>query len=112
MRVGVSGECRPQLACGFSDGFFVVSVFGGLLGDFVEAGFGGELGFVVYELGASGVDVFEGLGELLELRGVHDFDDLVEGEGVILAEVEGGDGGVEKVSDEGVGELWGLRAAG
>lgn len=92
----------------------MVSIFGGLLCDFVEAGFGGELGFVVDELGASGVDVFEGVGELFELRGVHDFDDLIEGEGVVVAEVEGGDGGVEEVADEGVGKnglLW-LRLVG
>jgi len=59
---------------------------------------------VVDEVGAGGADLLDGGLEEGELGGFEDGEELVEGELVVVAEVEGVDGGIEEVSDEGVGE--------
>ena len=80
------------------------SGFGALLGDVGEGGDGGEAGLELGELGALFVDLGEAGFEVLELGGVDELDELGEGEVVVVAQVEGGDGGIEEVADEGVGK--------
>ena len=77
---------------------------GALLGDAAESRDGGEAGLELGELRALFVDLGETGFEVLELGGVDELGELGEGEVVVVAQVEGGDGGVEEVADEGVGE--------
>lgn len=96
---------------GFADCLLVVSVLRVLACDIVETGFGCEAGFVLDELGALGADELEGGFEVGELGRVDDVDQCVEREVVVVAEIEGGDCGIEEVAHEGVGEGggdWGL----
>ncbi len=78
----------------------------GLLDDVGEAGGGVEGGFGVGEIGALLVDAGDGLLGGLEVGGVEDLGEAGEGEVVVVAQVEGGDGGVEEVFEECVGEGW------
>ncbi|PCI08596.1 hypothetical protein COB72_08075 [bacterium] len=73
--------------------------FDGLFYDVGEAGGGVVGGFGGDELGAFLVDVFDGLLGGLEGIGGEDGGDLGESEGVVVAEVEGGDGGVEEIGE-------------
>ncbi len=79
----------------------------GLLDDVGESGGGVEGGFGLGEVGAFLVDAGDGLLGGLELGRVEDLGEAGEGEVVVVAQVEGGDGGVEEVFEECVGERWG-----
>ncbi|MHA7811869.1 MAG: hypothetical protein ACX94C_00545 [Phycisphaerales bacterium] len=66
-----------------------------------EAGCGEGLGFVLEECAPDGVGAGETGAGVFELGGGEEAVELVEGEVVELAELGGGDGGVEEVFDEG-----------
>ena len=80
-----------------------IRVVEGLLDDVGQAGGGVEGGFGVGEGGAFMVDAGDGLLGGLELGRVEDLGEAGEGEVVVVAQVEGGDGGVEEVFEECVG---------
>ena len=71
--------------------------FDGLFDDVGEAGCGVVGGLGGDELGAFLVDVFDGLFGGLEGFGGEDGGDLGESQGVVVAQVEGRDGGVEEI---------------
>jgi len=85
---------------GFADGFSGLLGFDGATGELGEGCEGGGSGFGFDDGLAGGVDLFDGGFELLKLVGVDDGDELVKGELVVVAEVKGGDGGVEKIAGE------------
>lgn len=78
-------------------GWFVFELVG-------EAGGCQGLGFGFDDCGSCGVDALEGLDGLLEGFGFEDSCEFGQGELVQVAQVEGGDGGVEEVLHQGVGD--------
>ncbi len=104
VRTGEARRAGEEGGGGFADGFGVGGGFGALLGDAGEGGDGGEAGFELGQLGSGFVDLGEAGLEVLELGGVDELGELGEGEVVVVAQVERGDGGVEEVADEGVGK--------
>ena len=76
----------------------------GVLDDVGQAGGGVEGGFGLGEGGAFLVDAGDGLLGSLEIGRVEDLGEAGEGEVVVVAQIEGGDGGVEEVFEESVCE--------
>ncbi|MCA9276248.1 MAG: hypothetical protein KDA29_09500 [Phycisphaerales bacterium] len=98
---GGPGEER---AGSFALGFGVGRGFGAVLEDVVGADEGEGLGLGLDNAGARGVDALDEIAGAVEGGGLEELGEFVEGEMVELAEVEGGDGGVEEVFEELVGE--------
>ncbi len=100
-------QMGEERSAGFALGFGVGGGFGFVFEDIVGADEGEGFGVGFDEVGAGCVDaVHAGLGGF-EGVGFEQVGERVEGEMVELAEVEGGDGGVEEVVEEVVSEIVG-----
>ncbi|MBM90942.1 MAG: hypothetical protein CMJ35_04920 [Phycisphaerae bacterium] len=106
------GWGREELGRGFAGGLGVGWRFGFVLAEVGEARDGEGFGFGLHELAPGAGDGFDHLFGGFELLGVDDVDELVEGKVVIVAQIEGADGGVEEVFEEVVGEGWCLARVG
>jgi len=101
---GVLGG-RTQDLCGdFADGLGVAFVFGPVFEQVGHACEGECFGLGLHELAAGAGDGFDGALGSVELLGVDDGIELFERELVVVAQVEDGDGWVDEVFEEGVGE--------
>jgi hypothetical protein len=98
---GCCGLLTAEGGGGFADGFGVGRGFGAVAEEVGEAGCSEGLGFVLEESAAGFVGADEAGAGIVELGGGEEVVELVEGEVVELAELGGGDGGVEEVFDEG-----------
>ncbi|MBO6740981.1 MAG: hypothetical protein JJ916_14095 [Phycisphaerales bacterium] len=98
---GCGGLLTAKGGGGFADGFGVGWGLGAVAEEVGEAGGGEGLGLVFEECAPGGVGAGEAGAGVFKLGGGEEVVELVEGEVVELAELGGGDGGVEEVFDEG-----------